>query len=82
MGRIGERFVSITDANQNFSKVAKKCKELGELIILKNNKMEFSLKSLDSNFDEMEITDEEKFEIASKRVLKKYHKAFEELAKW
>jgi hypothetical protein len=30
----------------------------------------------------MEITDEEKFEIASKRVLKKYHKAFEELAKW
>ena len=38
-------------------------------------------KNLDSNFDEMEITDEEKFEIASKRVLKKYHKAFEELAK-
>ena len=81
MHKIDEKFVSITEANQNFSKVAKKCKELGEVIILKNNKMAFSVKSFDSNFDEMEITDEEKFEIASKRVLKKYHKAFEELAK-
>lgn len=82
MARMDEKFVSITEANQNFSKVAKKCKELGEVIILKNNKMVFSVKSFDSNFEEMEITDEEKFEIASKRVLKKYHKAFEELAKW
>lgn len=81
MNEINEKFVSITEANQNFSKVAKKCKELGEVIILKNNKMAFSVKSFDSNFDEMEITDEEKLEIASKRVLKKYHKAFEELAK-
>ena len=82
MDRMDEKFTSITEANRNFSKVVKKCKELGEVIILKNNKMVFSVKSLDFNFEEMEITDEEKFEIASKRVLKKYHKAFEELAKW
>ena len=82
MDRMDEKFTSITEANRNFSKVAKKCKELGEVIILKNNKMVFSVKSLDFNFEEMEITDEEKFEIASKRVLKKYHKAFEKLAKW
>ncbi len=81
MDRMDEKFTSITEANRNFSKVVKKCKELGEVIILKNNKMVFSVKSLDFNFEEMEITDEEKFEIASKRVLKKYHKAFEELAK-
>lgn len=81
MARMDEKFISITETNQNFSKVAKKCKELGEVIILKNNKMAFSLKSFDPDFEEMEITDEEKFEIASKRVLKKYHKAFEELAK-
>ena len=81
MDNINEKFVSITEANQNFSKVAKKCQEIGEVIILKNNKMAFSMKSLDSNFDEMVMTDEEKLEIASKRVFKKYHKAFEELAK-
>ena len=81
MDRMDEKFTSITEANRNFSKVVKKCKELGEVIILKNNKMVFSVKSLDFNFEETEITDEEKFEIASKRVLKKYHKAFEELAK-
>ena len=81
MDNINEKFVSITEANQNFSKVAKKCQEIGEVIILKNNKMAFSMKSLDSNFDEMVMTDEEKLEIASKRVFKKCRKAFEELAK-
>lgn len=35
---------------------------------------------LDSN-DYFEITDDEKFDIAAKRVLKRYKHAFEELAK-
>ena len=71
-------FVSITEANQNFSSVAKKCSTMGELVIMKNNKPVFLLKNLSND---MELTNDELIEIASKRVLKKYHKAFEELAK-
>lgn len=71
--------VSITEANQNFSKVARLCKEQGDIFIFKNNKPCFILKSAEN--EEMEVTDDEKFDIASKRILKKYHKAFEELAK-
>ena len=77
-----KNYIAITDANKNFSKVAKICNELGEVIILKNNKMMYSLKAIDENNNEMEITDDEKIDIASKRVLKRFHKAFEELAKW
>lgn len=82
MNNLNQKFISITEANQNFSQVARKCKELGEVIILKNNKMLFSIKNIGNNMAEMEITDDEKFEIASKRILKRYHHAFEELAKW
>ena len=81
MNNLNQKFISITEANQNFSQVARKCKELGEVIILKNNKMLFSIKNIGNNMAEMEITDDEKFEIASKRILKRYHHAFEELAK-
>ena len=76
-----KNYIAITDANKNFSKVAKICNELGEVIILKNNKMMYSLKAIDENNNEMEITDDEKIDIASKRALKRFHKAFEELAK-
>ncbi|MBR3288585.1 MAG: type II toxin-antitoxin system Phd/YefM family antitoxin [Lachnospiraceae bacterium] len=82
MAELNENLISITKANQNFSEVARKCKELGKVYILKNNKIAFCLECIDSEQNEkFELTDEEMFQIASKRVLKKYHKAFEELAK-
>lgn len=82
MAEINENLISITKANQNFSEVARKCKELGKVYILKNNKIAFSLECIDFEGDKkMKINDDELLEIASKRVLKKYHKAFEELAK-
>lgn len=74
-------YVSITDANKNFSKIAKICNEEKEVVILKNNKMLYSLKLIDENNDDMNITDDEKIDIASRRILKRFHKAFEELAK-
>lgn len=76
-----DNYVSITNANQNFSNVARKCRKQGKVYILKNNKIEFLLKSLSGDNQEMEISDDEIINIASQRVLKKYHKAFEELAK-
>ena len=82
MTGLNENLISITKANQNFSEVARKCKELGRVYILKNNKIAFSLECIDNvQSEDFEITDEEMFQVASKRILKKYHKAFEELAK-
>ena len=76
-----ENFVSITEANQNFSKVARLCNDLGEVFILKNNKALFKITSLTDENSEIKLTDDEKLEVASRRIINKYHKAYEELAK-
>lgn len=78
MNRV-DNLVSISEANQNFSNVARKVKEMGEVIILKNNKPLFVINNID---DYMELTDDEKLEVAARRILRKYHNAFEELAKF
>lgn len=80
-GYMFDNYVAISEANKNFSNVAKRCDKFGEVIVFKNNKAKYILKSLDAQDSEMTITDEEKIELASIRVLKKYHKAFEELAR-
>ncbi len=72
--------VSMTDANQNFSKVAKVAEKNGEAIIFKNNKPKFVLIDME-NSPYFELTDDEKIDIAAARILKKYRSAFEELAK-
>lgn len=40
--------VSITETNQNFSKVAKLCEENGSVVIFKNNKPKFVLIDIDA----------------------------------
>ncbi len=72
--------VSMTDANQNFSKVARVAEKNGEAIIFKNNKPKFVLIDME-NSPYFELTDDEKIDIAAARILKKYRSAFEELAK-
>ena len=74
------QIVSITDANQNFSRVARLCDKEGTVYIFKNNKAKYKLVNLDAE-PEIELSDEEKLEIVAKRVLTKYKDAFEELAK-
>lgn len=74
------RIVSITEANQNFSKVARKVEDKGEIYIFKNNKPKYKLIDLEQEPD-LELTDDEKIDIVAARVLKRYRKAFEELAK-
>ena len=76
-----DNYVAISDANKNFSSVVKKCDKYGEVIVFKNNKPVYVLKSIKEKNKEMNISDSEKIDIASKRILKKYHKAFEDLAK-
>ena len=75
-----ESITTMTEANQNFSKVAKVAENNGQAVIFKNNKPKFLLIDMESNsfFD---ITDDEKIDLAAKRVMKRFKPAFEELAK-
>ncbi len=72
--------VSITEANQNFSKVTRLADKTGEVIIFKNNRPKYRLIDLEQNPD-LELTEEEAIDIVAARILKRYRPAFEELAK-
>ena len=75
-----ETITTMTEANQNFSKVAKVAEKNGEAVIFKNNKPKFLVVDLESG-SYFDLTDDEKIEIAAKRVMKRFKPALEELAK-
>ncbi|MBQ7574321.1 MAG: type II toxin-antitoxin system Phd/YefM family antitoxin [Clostridia bacterium] len=72
--------VSMTEANQNFSKVARIVEKSGEAVIFKNNKPKFVVIDIDRT-DYIDISDDEKIDVVAARILKKFKPAFEELAK-
>lgn len=72
--------VSITEANQNFSKVARLVDENGTAVILKNNVPKYVV----LEFEELQAIQnsiDEKVDVVAKRVLEKNLEAFKELAK-
>lgn len=71
--------VSISEANQNFSKVARLVDEKGAAVILKNNVPRYVLVEY-SQLQEETVGEEEVDQIAQ-RVLSKHIKAFEELGR-
>ena len=75
-----ETITTMTEANQNFSKVAKVAENNGQAVIFKNNKPKFLLIDIDSD-SYFDITDDEKIDIAAKRIMQRFKPAFEELAK-
>ena len=75
-----EQIVSISEANQNFSRVARMVDRTGEVYIFKNNKPKYRLVDIESDTT-IEMTDDEKIDLVAARILKKYRRAFEELAK-
>ena len=75
-----EAIVSISEANQNFSRVARLADKVGTVYVFKNNKPKYKIVDLE-NSGEIEMTDEEKIDFVATRALKKYRAAFEELAK-
>ena len=74
------QIVSISEANQNFSRVARIVDKNGMVIIFKNNKPKYKLVDIDSDTT-IEMTDDEKIDFVAARILRRYHRAFEELAK-
>ncbi|MBR5517599.1 MAG: type II toxin-antitoxin system Phd/YefM family antitoxin [Clostridia bacterium] len=75
-----ETITTMTEANQNFSKVAKVAETNGQAVIFKNNKPKFLLIDVDSN-SYFDITDDEKIDVAARRIMNRFKPAFEELAK-
>lgn len=75
-----DNLVSITEANQNFSRVARMVDENGVAVILKNNVPRYVLMEFSQVEDEQQAKDEDIFEI-SKRLIAKNKQAYEVLAK-
>ena len=75
-----DNLVSITEANQNFSRVARMVDQNGAAVILKNNVPRYVLMEFSQVEDEQQAKDEDILEI-SKRLITKNKQAYEVLAK-
>lgn len=72
--------VSISEANQNFSKIARLVDENGSAVILKNNVPRYLIMEFGRAESEMLASDEDVLSV-SKRLIEKNRQAYEELAK-
>lgn len=75
-----QNIVSISEANQNFSKIVKLVDEDKSVIIMKNNKPKYILLDFDE-FSKESISEEEKLDTIADRILLENFEAFKELAK-
>ena len=74
-----ENLVSITEANQNFSRVARMVDENGAAVILKNNTPRYVLIEFSQIENEQASADEDVLAV-SKRLMAKNREAYEVLA--
>lgn len=72
--------VSVTEANQNFSRVTRIAEKQGQAVIFKNNRPKYLLIDMEHS-PVLELTDDEKIDIVAARILNRFRPAFEELAK-
>jgi antitoxin Phd len=75
-----KNLVSITEANQNFSKVARLVDENGSAVILKNNVPRYLIVEFSQAENEETASDEDVM-LISKRLIAKNRQAYEVLAK-
>lgn len=73
-------FVSITEANRNFSKVARLVDEHGTAVILKNNVPRYLVIDFSKAEKDMTTSNEDVLEV-SKRIIEQNREAYEVLAK-
>lgn len=72
--------VSITEANQNFSKVARLVDENGSAVILKNNVPRYIVMEF-SEAEKLQTASDEDVMSISKKLIEKNIRAYKELAK-
>ena len=75
-----KNLLSITEANQNFSKVARLVDEQGSAVILKNSNPKYVIIKY-TEFESEQNTDDECITEISKRILKQNKKVYKELSK-
>lgn len=75
-----KNLVSITEANQNFSRVARMVDENGTVVILKNNTPRYLVIEFEAAEKE-QLADDEDLMAISKRLIEKNREAYEVLAK-
>ena len=76
-----ETIFSMTQANQNFSAVARAVDRAGEAVVFKNNKPRYLVVNMENNDRLLDLTEDEIIDIVTRRILNKYLGAFKELAK-
>ena len=69
-----------TEANQNFSRVAKTAEKKGHVVVFKHNRPKLLVIDLDTE-PQIEMTEDEKIQFVAERILREHRAAFEELAK-
>jgi antitoxin Phd len=74
-----DNLVSISEANQNFSKIARLVDEKGSVVILKNNNPRYVLIKYGELEDE-EALDDKTVEEVAKKIMSKHMKTFKALA--
>lgn len=72
--------ISMTDANQNFSKVARMVDQFGKAVIFKNNSPRYLVLDF-SIADNAEIVTDREILASADKIMDKYDGAFMELAK-
>lgn len=72
--------VTATEANQNFSKIARIAEKKGRVVVFKNNRPKLLIIDLDTE-PQIEMTEDEKLDFVAARILREHKAAFEELAK-
>ena len=75
-----DNLVSITEANQNFSKVARMVDEQGPVVILKNNVPRYLVIEF-GQAEEMQAAEDEDVMRISERLIRQNREAYEVLAK-
>lgn len=71
--------VSMTEANQNFSRVTRIADANGQAVVFKNNRPKYLLIDMERS-PLLDMTADEKIDVVAARIMKKFKSAFEELA--
>lgn len=75
-----KQIITVTEANQNFSRATRIADETGAALVFKNNRPKYKLTNLEVEPD-LELTDDEKIDIVARRIMRRFKPAFLELAK-
>ena len=75
-----KQIITVTEANQNFSRATRIADERGAALVFKNNRPKYKLTNLEIEPD-LELTDDEKIDVVARRIMTRFKPAFLELAK-